>query len=63
VKKLFTDLDKILHTHPHMSKKGFGAGLIPPTPPSEPGGLKPLKLKNTILKTFAKKKDIQHLVN
>jgi len=23
----FTDLYEILHTHPHMSKEGFGAGL------------------------------------
>jgi len=24
-----TDLDKILHTHPHLSKEGFGTGLTP----------------------------------
>jgi len=24
-----TDLNKILHTHPHLSKKGFGTGLTP----------------------------------
>jgi len=28
-----TDLDKIFHAHPHLSKEGFGAGLIPPPPP------------------------------
>jgi len=35
----FTDLDEILHTHPHLSKKGSGAGLLPPTPLGL-GGLK-----------------------
>jgi len=29
-----TDLDKILHAHPHLSKKGFGVGLTPA--PSQP---------------------------
>jgi len=24
-----TDLDEILHTHPHLSKEGFGLGLTP----------------------------------
>jgi len=33
-----TDLDETLHTHPRMSKEGFGAGLTLPPPPSEPGG-------------------------
>jgi len=32
-----TDLDKILNTHPNLSKEGFGAGLTP-TPPSWAGG-------------------------
>jgi len=27
-----TDLDEILHTHPHLSKEGFGPGLIRPVP-------------------------------
>jgi len=25
----YTDLDEILHPHPHLSKEGFGAGLTP----------------------------------
>jgi len=29
-----TDLDEILHAHPHLSREGFGAGLTPP--PSHP---------------------------
>jgi len=38
-----TDLDEILLTHLHLSKEGFGAGLIPAPTPSlpGPGGLKP----------------------
>jgi len=40
-----TDLDEILHTHPHLSKEGFGLGLTP-RPPGL-GGLKPYKLKDT----------------
>jgi len=44
-----TDLDEILHTHPHLSKKGFGANMTPPPPPPAWawGGLKPYKLKDT----------------
>jgi len=38
-----TDQDEILHTHPHLSKEGFGPGLTP-APPG-PGGLKILKAK------------------
>jgi len=38
-----TDHDEILHTHPHLSKEGFGPGLTP-APPG-PGGLKILKAK------------------
>jgi len=38
-----TDLDEILHTHPHMSKEGFIAGLTPtPSPRAR-------KLKETFL--------------
>jgi len=29
----FIDLDGIFHTHPQMSKEGFGAGLTPPPLP------------------------------
>jgi len=29
-----TDLDEMLHAHPHLSKEGFGTGLTPtPSPP------------------------------
>jgi len=28
-----TDLDDILHTHPHLSKEGFGTGLTPAPSP------------------------------
>jgi len=37
----YTDLDEIFHAHPHLSKEGFGAGLIPPPPHLGMGGLKP----------------------
>jgi len=33
-----TNLDEILHTYPHLSKEGFGTGLIP-----APLGLEGLK--------------------
>jgi len=35
-----TDLDKIFHAHPHLSKEGFGTGLTPALPPWGLGGLK-----------------------
>jgi len=36
-----SNLDEILYAHPHQSKEGFGAGLIPtPLPPLGLGGLK-----------------------
>jgi len=47
-----TDLDKILHTHRHLSKEGFGAVLTL-------GGLKLLQLKDAFLKTFYKTKDVK----
>jgi len=37
----WTDLDEILHAHPHLSKEGFSAGLIPDPSPLGLGGLKP----------------------
>jgi len=44
-----TDLDEILHIHPHLSKKVFGSGL-PPAPYSPgPRGLQHSKLKDTFL--------------
>jgi len=41
-----TDLDKILHTHPHLSKEGFGGVLTPATSPlHHPGHEGPENLK------------------
>jgi len=40
-----TDLDEILHTHPHLSKEGFDADLTPPPTPW-PGGLKLQNLRD-----------------
>jgi len=36
-----TNLDEIFHTHPHLSKEGFGAGLTPAPSCLGLGGLKP----------------------
>jgi len=36
-----SNLDEILHTHPHLSKTGFGPGLIPTPSTLGLGGLKP----------------------
>jgi len=60
-----TDLDEILHAHPHLSKEGFSAGLTspPPPPPWAWEGLKHLKLKDTFLKTVYKTKDVQQVAN
>jgi len=33
-----TDLDEILHAHPHLTKEGFGAVLIPALSTPWPGG-------------------------
>jgi len=38
-----TDLDEILHAHPHLSNEGFGLGLTPPPPNPGPGGPETLK--------------------
>jgi len=46
-----TDLDKILHTHPHLSKEGFDAGLTPLLLYLGLGDLKSLKLKEAYLIT------------
>jgi len=43
-----TDLDEILHTHPHLSKEGFGTGLTPAPAPPGPGGPKILKAEGDI---------------
>jgi len=42
-----TNLDEILHAHPHLSKEGFGASLTPHFPPM-PGGPKILKVEGHI---------------
>jgi len=39
-----TDLDEIFHTHPHLSKEGFGPGLTPAPSPPGPWGLKPAEV-------------------
>jgi len=36
----YNNLDEILHTHPHLSKEGFGPGLTPAPAPLGLGGLK-----------------------
>jgi len=36
-----TDVDEIFLAHPHFSKEGVGAGLIPAPFPLKLGGLKP----------------------
>jgi len=43
-----TDLDEILHVHPHLSKESFGAHLNPTALPLGPRGPKTLKLKDTL---------------
>jgi len=48
-----TDLDKILHVHPHLSKESFGVHLNPTTLPPGPRGSKTLKLKDTLLRCSA----------
>jgi len=49
-----TDLDEILHTHPHLSKEGFGPGLTPTPSPPGPRGLETLKAaKDTFLRCSA----------
>jgi len=54
---------KILHPHPHLSKKGFGAGLTPAPSAWGLGGLKHKKMKETFLKTVYKAKDVQQVAN
>jgi len=52
-----------LQAHPHLSIKGFHAGLAPHSPPLGPGGLKPFKLKDTFLTTVHKTKYVQQAAN
>jgi len=58
-----TDLDKILHTHPHLSKEGFGEVLTPSTSPPWAWGPETLKLKDTFFKTVYKTKDDKQVAN
>jgi len=44
-----TDLNEILHTHPHLFKEGFGPGLTPPPYPWA-SGLETLKAEGNIFK-------------
>jgi len=49
-----TDLDEILHAHPHLSKEGFGRGLTPASYPLEPVGPKTLKAEGHIFKMLSR---------
>jgi len=49
-----TDLDEILHAPPHLSKEGFGPGLICTPSPLGPGGPKTLKAEGHIFKIFSR---------
>jgi len=49
-----TNLDEILHTHPHLSKEGFGPGLTPATLPPGPWGLETLKADEHIFKMLSR---------
>jgi len=51
-----TDLDKILHTHPHLSKEGFDAVLTAAPHPPGPGMLEPLKAKGYIFENWLQNK-------
>jgi len=57
-----TDLDEILHAHPVQGR--FWCRFDPCSLPHlSLKGLKPLKLKNTFLKTVHKTKDVQQVAN
>jgi len=49
-----TNLDEILHTHPHLSNEGFAPGLTPATSPPEPQGLETLKAEGDIFKVLSR---------
>jgi len=50
-----TDLDEILHTHPHLSKEeGFGPGLTPAPSPPAPWGLETLKAEGHTFKMLSR---------
>jgi len=49
-----TDLDEILHTHPHLSKEGFGPGLTPASLKPLGLGLETLKAEGLIFKMLSR---------
>jgi len=49
-----TDLDEILHTHPHLLKEGLGLGLTTAPSPPGPGGLETLKAEGHIFKMLSR---------
>jgi len=51
-----TDLDKVLHGHPHLSKEGFGAVLTPASSPWACGAWNPKSFRTHFWKLFTKQK-------
>jgi len=51
-----SNLDDILHPHPHLSKEGFGAGLTPRPLIPGPGGPKTLKAEGNIFENCLQSK-------
>jgi len=49
-----TDLDEILHAHPHLGKEGFGLDLTPAPSPPGPRGLETLKAEGHIFKMLSR---------
>jgi len=49
-----TNLDEILHTHPHLCKEGFGPGFTPAPSPPGPRGLETLKAEGHIFKMLSR---------
>jgi len=49
-----SDLDEILHTHPHLSKEGFGPGLTPDPSLPGPRGLETPKAEGHIFKMLSR---------
>jgi len=51
-----TDLDEILHAHPHLPKEGFGTCLTPASAPLGLGGHKILKAESDIFENCLQSK-------
>jgi len=49
-----TNLDEILHAHPHLSEEGFGTGLTPAPSPLGPGEPKTLKAEGHLFKMLSR---------